>query len=74
MTMALAQQFMQHKPASEPPPWLQEASGLYRPEVGNHLPTSPQDLASKRAQDPPKMDKISKNLLKKSIKKSYIYS
>jgi hypothetical protein len=31
-------------------------SGLYRIEVSNKFPTSPQDLASKRAHDPPKMD------------------
>jgi hypothetical protein len=37
-------------------------------EVGNHLPTSPQYLASKRAQYPPNMDKIIQKLLKKSIK------
>jgi hypothetical protein len=30
-------------------------SGLYRLEVGNKLPTSPQYLASKWAQDPLKM-------------------
>jgi hypothetical protein len=43
-------------------------SGLYRLEVGNKLPTSPQDLASKRAQDPPKMAKISQNWLKNQLK------
>jgi len=37
-------------------PMDSRAYGLYRPEVGNNLQTSPQDLASKRAQDPVKMD------------------
>jgi hypothetical protein len=37
-------------------PMSSRTFGLYRIEVGNKLPTSPQDLASKRAQDPPKMD------------------
>jgi hypothetical protein len=42
--------------------------GLYRLEVGNKLPTSPQDLASKRALDPPIMAKISQNWLKNQLK------
>jgi hypothetical protein len=37
---------------------------LYRFEVGNYLPTSIQDLASKRDLDPPIMAKISQNMLK----------
>jgi hypothetical protein len=32
-------------------------SGFYSLEVGNKLPTSPQDLASKRVQYPPILDK-----------------
>jgi hypothetical protein len=36
-------------------------SVLYRHEVGNKFPTSPQYLASKRALDPPKMAEIPSN-------------
>jgi hypothetical protein len=45
-----------HFPDLNLPFMASRTSGLYRLEVGNKLPTSPQDLASKRAQDPPKMD------------------
>jgi hypothetical protein len=37
--------------------------GLYRLEFCNKLPTSPQDLASKRASDPPIMAKIPQSWL-----------
>jgi hypothetical protein len=47
---------------------LPRTSGLYRFEVGNILPTSSQDLASKRAPDLPKMTKISQKQAKISIK------
>ena len=47
-----------YKSCSEPPPMVPRTSSFYRPEVGNHLPTSPQDMASKRAQYPPKKTKI----------------
>jgi hypothetical protein len=47
---------------------MPRTSGLYRIEVGNNLPTYPQYLASKRAQDPPKMAKISQNWLKNQTK------
>jgi hypothetical protein len=46
-------------------------SGLYRLEVGNKLPTSPQDLASKRAPVPPIMSNVSQNWMKNQLK-SYI--
>jgi hypothetical protein len=48
----------------EPPLRFSRTSILYRLEVGNKLPTSPQDLASKRAPDPPIMAKIPQNWLK----------
>jgi hypothetical protein len=55
---------LQHFPVLNLPLRLPRTSGLYRLEVGNKLPTSPQDLASKRAPDPPIMAKISQNWLK----------
>jgi hypothetical protein len=59
---------LQHFPCSEPPLRLPRTSGLYRLEVGNKLPTSPQDLASKRAPNPPKMAKISQYQAKNQLK------
>jgi hypothetical protein len=55
---------LQHFPFLNLPPMASRTYGLYRLEVGNNLPTSPQDLASKRAQDPPKMDQNLPKLLK----------
>jgi hypothetical protein len=52
---------LQHFSSSEPPQWLSRTFDLYRLEIGNKLPTSPQDLASKRALYPPIMAKISQN-------------
>ena len=53
--MALAWQFFNIS-LFRNPFMASRASGLYRYEVANDILTSPQDLASKRAQDPPKMD------------------
>jgi hypothetical protein len=63
---------LQHFPVLNLPLRLPRTSGLYRLEVGNKLPTSPQDLASKRAPDPPIMAKISQNWLKNQLKILYI--
>jgi hypothetical protein len=49
---------------SKPPFRLTRTYGLYRLEVGNKLPTFPQELASKRAPNAPKMAKIPSNKLK----------
>jgi hypothetical protein len=65
--MALALQFFNISPVLNLLR-LPRTSGLYRLEVGNKLPTSPQDLASKRAPDPPIMAKISQNWLKNQLK------
>jgi hypothetical protein len=43
------------------PLMLSKTSESYIFGVESHLPTSPQDMASKRAPDPPKMGKIHKN-------------
>jgi hypothetical protein len=51
-----ASKIHQHFPDLNLTPMASIASDLYRLEVGNKLPTSPQYLASKKAQDPPKMD------------------
>jgi hypothetical protein len=59
---------LQHFSSSEPVPRLPRTFGLYRLEFGNNLPTFPQDMASKRAQDPPIMAKISQKQLKNQIK------
>jgi hypothetical protein len=45
--------------------------GLYRSEVGNHLPTSPKYLSSKRAQYLPIKDQNLSILLKKPFKNIY---
>jgi len=47
-----------------PPLRLIRTYGLYRLEIGNKIPNSPQDLASKEAPGPPKIAKISQNWLK----------
>jgi hypothetical protein len=52
---------LQHKPALNFLLMASRRPGLYRFEVGNHLPTSPQDLASKRAQYPPILAKNLQN-------------
>jgi hypothetical protein len=65
--MALSLQFFIIFPVLNPLR-LPITSGLYRLEVGNKLPTSPQDLASKRAPNPPIMVKISQNWMKNQIK------
>jgi hypothetical protein len=41
----------------ESPPIVSRRPGLYRSKFGNHLPKSPQDLASKRPQYAPKRAK-----------------
>jgi hypothetical protein len=62
-----------HLSCSEPLLRLPRTSSLYSLEFGNKLPTSPQDLASKRAPDPPIMAKIPPNRLKNQLK-SLTYS
>jgi hypothetical protein len=59
---------IQYFSSSKPIPRLPRTSGLYRLEVGNKLPTSPQDLASQRAPDPPIMAKLSQKQKKNQIK------
>jgi hypothetical protein len=49
------------------------ASIFYRPEVGNNLPTSPQELVSKRAQNWPKSPKIAEKVTENHIIKYKIH-
>ena len=65
--MALALQFFNISPLMNPPRMLR-TYGLYRLEVGNKLPTSPQDMASKRAPYSSKNGQNLPKLAEKSLK------
>jgi hypothetical protein len=59
---------LKHFPDLNLPHRLPRTYGLYSLEFGNKLPISPQDLASKRASNPPIMAQISQYQAKNQLK------